>query len=242
MTQELQIKEHVVPDGTPMALEGLATGVKQLMDRIEKEKEDLSAQELILDDSNEVSFPGFSYKFEASIEKIIVSIDVFKSGYECKVCKGKKKIEVLCSCEAGGHAGLAYGDEEIKAIKESLGNDVADARKTLSCRICSGDYVSKRHTDICTACKGKGAMLILPDDSKNLPTTGVVVSIGSQVPMDKINYKVGSRVLFGPYSGSMIPTKAGLMMKIMDWNSVMCRIKGAEDLAAFDFILQEGDD
>lgn len=236
------MKEHIVPEGTPMAITEMAAGVKQLMDRIEKEKEDLSAQELILDDSNEVSFPGFEYKFEASIEKIIVSIDVFKSGYECKVCLGKKTIEIKCTCERNAHAGYRYGTDEIQTIRETLGEDIAHAREQVVCPDCEGDYPSRRHTDKCKACKGLGALVFLPDDTKNLPTTGVVVSIGSQVPRDKINFGIGSRVLFGPYAGSMIPTKAGLMMKIMDWNIIMCVIKGADNLSAFDFILQEGDD
>jgi hypothetical protein len=51
-----------------------------------------------------------------------------------------------------------------------------------------------------------------------------------------LNFDIGDRILFGPYAGNMIPTKAGTVFKILDWNQAWCRIDGAEDLGAFDFI------
>lgn len=219
--------------------ERMEEGIKEMFARSEAEKESLSATELILDNSNLVSFPGYPYKFEASCKKIIVSIDIFKSGYECKVCKGKKKTETKCWCESFGHPGKRYSDEEITTIRTELGSDISDARAALTCTQCHGDYISMRVSETCKACKGMGALLVLPETSRNLPTTGVVVSIGAGVKRNKINYKVGDRILFGPYAGSMIPTKGGLLFKIIDWNSAWARVDGAEDLGAFDFILNE---
>lgn len=206
---------------------------------LERMAENLSPTELILDESNKVSFPGYPYLFEALQKKIIVSIDIFKSGYECKVCKGKKNITFLCSCEKNGHPGTRYSVDEIASISEAIGSEIAEERRSLPCPECRGDYVSRRGLATCDACKGLGAVLILPDANKNLPTTGVVISIGSRVKKNKIDYKIGDRVLFGPYAGSMIPTKAGLLFKILDWNSPWVRVEGANDLAAFDFVLQD---
>jgi len=165
--------------------------VKGMMERIDAENEIKSTVKITLDKSNKVSFPGFKYLFEALGEKVLVSIDVYKSGYECQKCKGKKTVVVN---------GLILN---------------------------------------CDACDGKGAILHLPDDSKKLPTTGVVVSMGRDCNQEKLGYKVGDRIIFGPYAGSMIPTKAGLMFKIIDASQAWCTIEGGEDLAAFDFILQE---
>lgn len=208
---------------------------------LERTGESLAPAELILDDSNKVSFPGYPYKFEALGKKIIVSIDIFKSGYECRTCKGKKRIESKCSCEANAHPGMRYGPEELKTIEENLGEEIARNRAAMPCNECGGDYVLMRKTETCSACKGLGAVLVLPETSKNLPTSGVVISIGKQVNKDKISYKIGDRVLFGPYSGSMVPTKAGLLFKILDWNACWAKVEGAEDLSAFDFVLSEGD-
>ena len=219
--------------------EKLASEVKSFFERIETEKEDLSATELVIDGSNKVSFPGYPYLFEALGKKILVSIDIFKSGYECKVCRGKKKIETRCSCESSGHKGLRYSAEEIETIKESLGSSIANQRAELVCPECKGDYVSMRRIETCSTCKGMGALLVLPETSKNLPTTGVVVSIGNKVNLSKLNYRVGDRILFGPYAGSMIPTKSGLLFKVLDANNAWARVDGASDLGAFEFILNE---
>jgi hypothetical protein len=132
---------------------------------------------------------------------------------------------------------MRYSAEELAEIKTSLGESVAEAREKMWCPSCGGNPKSKEHWDICEACKGRGALLELPDSSKNLPTTGVVVSMGP-VARERCNYKVGDRILFGPYAGTMIPTKVGLMFKVMDWNQAWCRIEGGEDMGAFDFVLQ----
>jgi len=222
-----------------MTQENLNKGALELMERQASKEEAQSATELVLDNSNKIKFPGYPYIFEAEGKKIIVSIDIFKSGYECRVCKGKRKIETQCSCEYAEHPGMRYSDNEIATIRHELGSTVADARASLLCPDCKGDYVSQRKTEVCSSCKGIGAVLVLPDSSKNLPTTGVVVSIGNLVKPEKITYAIGSRVLFGPYAGQMIPTKAGLLFKILDWNNVWATIEGANELGQFDFVLQD---
>lgn len=222
--------------------EKMVSQAVEILDRVEKEKENLASTELVLDESNEVAFPGYPYFFEAMLKKIIVSIDIYKSGYECKVCKGRKRIEIKCSCEEGEHLGLRYAESEIKTIRDTLGDEIAKSRAALPCPECKGDYIQARKTVSCTACKGLGAILILPETSKNLPTTGVVVSIGHGVKRNKIKYKIGDRVMFGPYTGAMIPTRAGLLFKILDWNAVWCKVRGADELGAFDFILNENSD
>lgn len=215
-------------------------GVVTIMERIETENQQLSAQELKLDGSNKVSFPGYPYLFEALNEKILVSIDIFKSGYECKACMGKKRIKYECSCTKGPdpRVGFRFNVDQLNAIQESLGEGVADARKEQPCPECGGDPASVRRDEPCDVCKGRGALLVLPDSSKNLPTTGVVVSMGKKA-QSEADFKIGDRVLFGPYSGSMIPTKAGLMFKQLDWNNVWCKIEGADEMASFDFIIQD---
>jgi co-chaperonin GroES (HSP10) len=182
------------PELKNLAKEPFIDKAREILEQ--KEEERLLKEgtiEFKLDNSNKVSFPGFPYTFEALHEKILVSIDIFKTGYECKTCKGKKKVEV-------------------KRGREST-------------------------YETCVACAGLGATLFLPDGSKNLPTTGVVVSMG-KVAKEKADYKIGDRILFGAYAGTMIPTKVGLMFKYMDWNLGVLKIEGAEEMAAFDFILQ----
>lgn len=150
------------------------------------------------DESNYASFPGFPYKIKARGESIIVVVDLFKSGYECKTCKGTGKIP-------------------MKRVDLAKGGLV-------------DSYIT------CSTCNGKTGMLVLPDEAKSLPCTGVIVSIGPGAShRDDLN--LYDRVLFGPHSGRFIPiSKAGALLKIMHEREATAIVEGGEDLAAFDFI------
>jgi co-chaperonin GroES (HSP10) len=215
----------------------LAKGIVELQKRVEEEKAAASTTEVKLDGTNKVSFPGFEYKFEALGRKILVSIDIFKSGYECKMCKGAKKLQEKCLCETLDRPGFKYSSSHLEEIENSLGLEVANVRRGTVCPICNGDYLSQRRDLDCPECKGQGALLVLPETSKQLPTTGVVVSKGYKCK--RTDFKIGDRIVFGPYAGNMIPTKAGLMFKILDEVQAWCKIEGGDDLAAFDFVVQD---
>jgi co-chaperonin GroES (HSP10) len=214
-----------------MPFEGEAELLKKIDDAGE-----ISVKDLVLDGSNKVSFPGFPYTFEGLGERIIVSIDLAVTGYECKTCKGRKRIKHQCECVTCGRSGRKYSLEEIAQISNTLGSAASEARKDIPCSECGGDYKSVEKDELCPDCKGVGATIIIPKTSKNLPQTGVVVSMGAEAKA-KAAFKVGDRILFGQYAGGMIPTKAGLMFKYMDWQNALVKIEGAEELAAFDFIL-----
>lgn len=222
-----------------MGQQELGNNAAELMKRIEDENRAKSCQEIILDGSNVVTFPGYPYGFEALNEKILVSIDVFKSGYECKTCLGEKRIQTHCICEDHDRPGFKYSNEQLGYVSESLGEKVAAGRRAVLCPECEGMFGERRSDVECPTCHGVGALLVLPDSSKNLPTTGVIVSMGKKAAteLDKEGIHLGDRVLFGAYAGTMIPTQAGLMFKYMDWYLAVMKITGADGLAAFDFIL-----
>jgi len=148
-------------------------------------------------ENNEVQVPGHPYIMEAMGDKIILAVDRYLSGYECKECKGAKVISK--KKEFIPKTGWTYTEET------------------------------------CPTCNGKGGLLVIPETSKTLPTTGVVVSIGPDVT-DK-SLKRGHRVLTGAYVGTMIPIRGGeLRFKCVREHEVQLRIRGGEELAAFDFI------
>jgi len=154
-----------------------------------------SIESIVLDQTNEVNFPGFPYTFRAIGEKILVSIDIPLTGFECKTCNGKKKIEV-------------------KEGRESK-------------------------FEKCPTCKGQGGLIIVPKSSKNLPTTGIILSTGKKAgeELAKEDIRIGDRILFSQHAGTMIPTQAGLMFKYMDWYNAILKIKGADAMSAFNFVL-----
>lgn len=188
----------------------------------------MSGTYVIDDGSNEASIPGFPYRFKAQGDKILVAVDIFKSGYECKTCKGDGKISSHCPCEDSRRPGFKYAMDDPKTV-------YTEAQSMAKCPECKGNYEQARKSIECPDCQGKCALLYLADESKSLPTTGVVVSKGAEVKWEDI--KLNSRVLFGAYSGTMIPTRApGVVFKVLREHEILLTISGGEDMAAFDFV------
>jgi co-chaperonin GroES (HSP10) len=191
---------------------------------------------VVQDGSNKVSIPGFPYIFSAKWDNILVSVDIYKSGYECKECKGSGSIKQHCSCENHDRPGYKYSNQVLDDLGFSDSN-LALARKEIKCPECNGNYISHRVDAPCAACGGKGALIYIPDQSKVLPTTGVIVSVGSSANPE---FKCGMRVLFGAYTGVMVPTKApGIAFKVIRDIQILCEIEGGEDMAAFDFVVPD---
>jgi hypothetical protein len=189
------------------------------------------------DGTNEASIPGFPYKFRAEGDKILVSVDIFKSGYECKECNGKGTVSTKCSCDEVGRTrpGFKYTQEQVDEFDATISHGVAVTRADMACPSCGGGYLDYRKEITCSGCNGKGALLHLADESKTLPTTGVIVSVGEHA---NPTFKNGMRVLFGCYTGVMIPTKApGIVFKVLRDIEVLCTIRGGDNLAAFDFLV-----
>jgi co-chaperonin GroES (HSP10) len=195
-----------------------------------------SASEIVLDGSNKVTIPGYAYTFEALGERILVSLDIPLSGYECKTCLGRKRIKHQCECVTCGRAGKKYTKDQIEDIRKDLGDSVADARASIVCPECGGNPDSVATDVICPECKGVGGKVWIPRSAKEFPTTGVVVSMGS-IAREKAEFRIGDRILFGRQAGTMIPNKAGLPFKYMDYYNGVVKIEGAEAMAAFDFVL-----
>jgi co-chaperonin GroES (HSP10) len=193
---------------------------------------------IVLDDgSNEVTIPGFPYRFEAKGENVLVSVDIFKSGLECRTCKGMMRLKKECECESTDRPGFKYSKTQVADFANDLGDSAAEGRMNMICPLCEGHFEEIRMDIECPDCKGKGTLLHIPETSKSLPTTGVIVSLGNKVD-PSYNYKRGQRVLFGQYTGVMIPTKApGVVFKVLRQLEVLCEIKGGEDLANFDFVI-----
>jgi len=193
---------------------------------------------IVLEDgSNKASIPGYPYAFLAHWDKVLVSVDIFKSGYECRECKGVGRIKSHCSCEDTDRPGYKYTKSQLAEFSSAFGSEVSAGRAEIVCSNCAGFYHNHRIDITCPECKGKKSLLEIPDTSKVLPTTGVIVSRGEDV---RSCFKLGDRVLFGAYTGIMIPTKApGICFKVLRDIELLCTIEGGEDMAAFDFVLPE---
>ena len=171
-----------------------------------------------LDDVNVIAFDDLEIGLMAIEDKIIIMLDEYKSGYECKICKGTGKIE------------------EPSPVVEG-------AVRKLPCSVCGG----------------KGASIVIPDNAKSLPSTGIVVSMGPQTQFMKLKYQydnpediwqseeelieyqadlkkqmqeipiqLGVRVVFNAHVGTFVPIRNAtrVRLKIMRVTEPLCILLG----------------
>lgn len=135
---------------------------------------------------------------EAIEDKILILIDKFRSGYECKDC-AETGTYISCECERLGHAG-----------QNRLGG---------VCKYCDGNY-QERKGKICVACNGTGSTVVMPENARAIPTSGVIVSVGPSCN----TRQVGERVLFGAHTGYYLPFKGNAKIRCMREDEPLCKI------------------
>jgi len=138
---------------------------------------------------------------ESIEDKIIILIDKFKSGYECKDCN-ETGIFISCECERKGTPG--------RVIKGNINKE---------CPYCNGKYEERREKE-CPTCKGTGSTIIMPENARAIPTSGVIVSTGPKCTVRKI----GERVLFGAHTGYYLPFKGNAKLRCMREDEPLCKI------------------
>lgn len=146
---------------------------------------------------------------EAIEDKILILIDKFRSGYECKDC-GETGIYINCECERLGTPGRKINGKFDK-----------------TCPYCNGDDSTRelRKGKTCSSCKGTGSTLLMPENARAIPTSGVIVSIG---PLCKIR-EIGERVLFGAHTGYYLPFKGNAKIRVMREDEPMCKIHAVDN-------------
>lgn len=163
-----------------------------------------------------------SVGLESLVDRVLVLVDEYRSGYECGVCGGKQKIHCH-NCDGKGT--YRKGETDFK------------------CSRCEG----KGAVD-CPSCQGKGVEeggIVIPDEAQNRPQSGVIVSVGElvgrgvqrlfgsvpvQTSEQRSPLKVGDKVLFGRFAGHDIKlnTTDGkeLELRILNESECLTRIHG----------------
>ena len=132
-------------------------------------------------------------------DNIIVLEDEFKSSYDCTVCEGTGELVVDCTkCEGTGQ----ISSNGIFSV----------------CGKCSGH---KSKTVVCGSCRGKGALLEIPDQAKARPTSGKIVARGPDAHV----YSLGDRVAYSGYTGHLIPFKGNTRLRIMRQTEPFCLVE-----------------
>ena len=133
---------------------------------------------------------------KADYDKIVILLDKFKTGFECKSCGGEGTFEQCPRC-------LGEGKDRFGQI----------------CGVCHGEpanIIGKQ----CPDCRGIGTSIVIPESAKAIPTSGIIVSLGP----DCKTRKIGDRVLFGAHTGYMLPFKGNVKLRIMREHEPLCSI------------------
>jgi co-chaperonin GroES (HSP10) len=137
-------------------------------------------------------------------DRIIVLEDKFRTGYECKECEGLGYAEnVLCA--------TCKGERIEKAVREDL--------EDRACTQCTqSGYPTGRQR--CSACNGKGALVIVPQTSERRTTSGKVYSVGPDCSL----FKLGDHVLYGSYAGTAVTLKNRYTIRILHEDEIIAQV------------------
>lgn len=162
-------------------------------------EQELPSQQLETKESDNVIFiVAGKLGLEAIEDKILVLIDKFKSGYECKDCN-ETGIFTACECSRRGEFGVNQNNKTC-AFRDA----------------CARQQVGTT----CRTCNGTGSTLIMPENARAIPTSGVIVSVGP----DCKTRAIGERVLFGAHTGYYLPFKGSAKIRVMREDEPMCKI------------------
>lgn len=137
--------------------------------------------------------------FWAKGDRIIIEEDAFKSGYECETCDGSG-VTLCLNCDGHG---------------ENNGK---------KCSHCEGSGQTR-----CNTCEGKGGFLLVPEVSQRRPTTGRIVSVGSECK----ECAVGDSVMYSNFSGYVIDLERSgckVVLRILHESEILCGMSGQFDL------------
>jgi co-chaperonin GroES (HSP10) len=150
-------------------------------------------------------------KFWALGDRLLIEEDQFRSGYECSECGGSGRLP----CDN------CNGTQTTTTGKK--------------CSHCSDG------SRTCPGCQGKGGLIVTPEISQRRPTSGTVVSAGSECK----SLKVGDSVLYSNFAGYVVDlNRAGSPVTIrilhesevlagMEGHLTLTNLRGKSEIAAF---------
>ncbi len=134
-------------------------------------------------------------EMEATGDRVIVVQDDFRFGTECTTC-GARDIRMISQteqrsvvrCEECGGTGKVWSVVNKAVVKD--------------CPACEG-----KGWYVCLACNGTGTevgAIAHPQDREQRPTTGMIVSVGSEVK----NYQRGESAIYPSFAGHFFDLEA----------------------------------
>lgn len=173
-----------------------------------------------LDQVNVVQLQHLGISMQAVEDKIIILVDKFKTGYECKECGGTGRVKSVVVEAAEKICDACRGKGSLLVIPE-----VAQSLPSTGYVVSMGPltpFMAVRHFK---------KQLESPDISIKSKTE-ILQKIAEAVDTP---IQLGSRIVFGPHVGTFLPMKGNVRLKIMRVHEPLCVIFG-ENLDDKDFI------
>jgi hypothetical protein len=162
-------------------------------------------------------------EIEAHADRLVVIQDEFRSGYECKTCRGR----------------------DIRKLSDGF---TAQVRSVVPCDSCKGTGESRlvlvpgarcSHCEgkgfvVCPDCGGTGGVVAFAQDSERRPTTGTIASRGSEAT----KFERGESVIYPSFSGHAFDLTATdihgkevtVTIVILRESEVLARVRGHLEL------------
>jgi len=164
---------------------------------------------------------------DATQDRVIILEDEYKSGRDCTKCLGKGHTYEACS-ECGGR-GTYRGQPESR-----------DPGPCTSCSVGEGPLKRTLKYKPCDVCNGTGtSSIVIPDDAKTRPTTGIVKAIGPLCGYNRIGgewvklpdeacLKIGDRVLYHAHCGNIFEmgSKNEIKIRYVKESEILGRLHG----------------
>src|SRR5271163_2921860 len=161
--------------------------------------------ELKQDSLNVIDLTDIGVSMQAIEDKIIILVDGYKSGYECKVCNGKGRVASTIA------EGMMRSCDECKGTGASL--VIPDTAKSMPS---TGVIVSMGpETRFMQAKKQYNKSL------KEFPQDLAFIELAKEA-LDECILQIGTRVVFGVHVGTKIPIKGDIKLTIMKEKEPLC--------------------
>jgi len=185
--------------------------------------------EIIQDDLNVIEITDLQIAMQAIENKIIVKVDQYKSGYECKTCKGSGRVkstvneEILRSCDdCNGKGETLIIPDSAKSLP-STGVIMSMGPKTESMLIKAKIKDIKANMKLHTNTEAYDWDLESCNEAEE--------------ELKNCLLHVGTRIVFGTHTGTKIPLRGEIKLTIMTEKEPLCVLFGTniEDRAILDY-------
>lgn len=183
--------------------------------------------ELKQDQLNIIDLTEIGVSLEAIADKIIILVDPYTSGYECKNCQGTGKVAskvvegATSTCDDCKGKGKTLEIPQSAQSMPSTGVIVSCGPNTRAGILIADIKELKRQKDL--------------KENQGLDFWDEIYDV--QRKLDNCMIQVGVRVIFGTHVGTKIPVRGNIKLTIMKETDPLCRIFGSTvaDSAILDY-------